>query len=499
MGRDEFPAEGWRVEDGLLIHDAGGGGGDIVLDRELASFELELEWRVAAGGNSGIKYRVPDVPGRIWMLGHEYQLLDDAGHPDGAKELASAAAVYALYAPVGKRLAPAGEWNHARIVARGPEVEHWLNGIRVAAFTIGGDDWTDRVAASKYAAFEGFGLAPRGLIGLQDHGDEVAFRDLRLRDLDALPGEAVELFDGASLAGWRPVGDAIFEVDDGAILGRIGGGGQSFLCSEREFGDFLLEVELKPELPGNSGIQIRSHQRENGRVYGCQVEIDSSDRAWSAGLYDEARRGWLDDLDDSPAAREAFVRGEWNRYRVECVGPSIRTWVNGVPAADWLDAEDLTGFFGLQVHSGNDTRIRWRNFRLRDLGRHEWAETGWSATALDSGTFTAGHEAPPERAALGVRLRVTRPCESLFVRLGDCGIELPGSALETAGEAFRPRRVDVLCDARRIHALVDGERLDLEGWVSPGPYDGSVGIVATTDGSDPTAPFEDVRVLVPAE
>ena len=188
-------------------------------------------------------------------------------------------------------------------------------------------------------------------------------------------GRSVALFDGASLDGWRALGDARYTVDDGGILGEVGGGGQSFLVTERSYGDFVLELELKNELPGNSGVQVRSHVRENGRLYGYQIEVDPSPRAWSGGLYDEARRGWLDSLEGDDVARAAFRDGEWNRYRIECRGAWIRAWVNGVPTADYLDAVDLEGVIGLQVHSGTNTRMRWRDLRLTDYGTRTWNET----------------------------------------------------------------------------------------------------------------------------
>jgi hypothetical protein len=182
------------------------------------------------------------------------------------------------------------------------------------------------------------------------------------------PGARIALLNGVDLAGWRAVGDAQWTVVNGELLGETGGGSQSFLISEREFGDFTLELELRNEAPGNSGVQFRSHQRENGRVFGYQIEVDPSARAWSGGLYHEAGRGWLASLADKPEARAAFALGEWNHYRIEAVGPRIRTWVNGVPAVDFTDLEaaetDARGFLALQVHSGQDTKVRWRNLML---------------------------------------------------------------------------------------------------------------------------------------
>lgn len=178
--------------------------------------------------------------------------------------------------------------------------------------------------------------------------------------------EAQPLFNGRDLAGWRAIGDAHWSVEEGELVGRVGGGKQSFLVTERDYSDFVLELELK-NLGGNSGVQVRSHQRENGQVYGYQIEVDPSDRAWSGGLYDEGRRAWLVDLKDKPLARAAFKRGEWNHYRIELAGSRIRSWVNGVLVVDAIDNADSSGFIGLQVHSGNDCSMRWRRITLRPL------------------------------------------------------------------------------------------------------------------------------------
>ena len=147
----------------------------------------------------------------------------------------------------------------------------------------------------------------------------------------------------------------------------------AFLTSEKIYGDFLLEVEVRIDKDGgNSGIQIRSHPYKNGETLrGYQIEIDPSDRKWSGGLYDEQRRGWLDSLEDNVTAQEAFAPGEWNTYRILCVGPRIQTWINDVPAANHLDMMDLSGHIGFQVHGGS-CDVEWRNARIADLGIRSW-------------------------------------------------------------------------------------------------------------------------------
>lgn len=183
------------------------------------------------------------------------------------------------------------------------------------------------------------------------------------------------LFNGKDLQGWKQLnGKAKYEVRNGEIIGTtVSGTPNSFLATEKNYGDFILELELLVDDSMNSGIQIRSESNEayqNGRVHGYQVEVDPSVRKFSAGIYDEARRGWLYPLDINPKAQMAFKNHEWNKYRVECIGNSIRTWLNGVPAANLLDDMTPSGFIALQVHAiGKDDaagkQIRWRNIRIQ--------------------------------------------------------------------------------------------------------------------------------------
>ena len=387
LGLDRFPERGWRVEEGCLHRVPGPSGGDIVAERSFQDFELVLQWKLAERGNSGIKYRAGIDPEGRSMLGPEYQLQDDAAHGRSATSAGSTGALYAVYPPQVGAARPAGEFNRARIAVRGEWIEHWLNGVRLVSCRWGSEDWLKRVARSKFAEVEGFGGPRPGLLGLQDHGSEVWFRDIRVRDLGALPGEAIALYDGESLAGWKAIGDARYLPEADGILGETGGGGHSFLVSERSYGDFMLDVDVRPEARGNSGIQVRSHIRDTGRLFGYQIEIDSSERAWSGGLYDEGRRGWLDNLADNEAGRAAFRFGEWNHYRIECLGPWIRVWVNGIPTADYLDHLDMEGAFALQVHSGQDTRVHWGGLKLRDLGTRSWLPLFDGST---TGGFSSG-------------------------------------------------------------------------------------------------------------
>lgn len=183
------------------------------------------------------------------------------------------------------------------------------------------------------------------------------------------------IFDGVTLHGWvQRGGKAIFTVEDACIVGRTAPNQpNSFLCTARSYRDFELDLDFKVDPQLNSGIQIRSESRAEDRgerVFGYQIEIDPSSRAWTGGLYDEGRRGWLVDLKDKPEAQSAFRQGEWNHLRVRAVGPHIQTWLNGVPVVDALDSMTLEGFIALQVHGVGPRieplEVRWRGIRLNE-------------------------------------------------------------------------------------------------------------------------------------
>jgi hypothetical protein len=190
------------------------------------------------------------------------------------------------------------------------------------------------------------------------------------------PTDWIELFDGQSLDGWTQRGGAAkYEVTDGTIVGTsVPNTANSFLCTEREYSDFELAVEFWVDDELNSGVQVRSASRQdykNGRVHGYQVEIDPSQRSWSAGIYDEARDGWLADLSENETARAAFHHNRWNQLRIRAQGKRIQTWINGVAAVDFSEAAVPAGFIALQVHGVGDRQdrlqVRWRNIRLIDL------------------------------------------------------------------------------------------------------------------------------------
>ncbi len=183
------------------------------------------------------------------------------------------------------------------------------------------------------------------------------------------------LFDGKTLNGWKQLnGKAKYSIEKDEIVGTtVADTPNSFLCTEKEYGDFILELDLKVDNSMNSGVQFRSLSKsdyKDGRVHGYQMEVDPADRAWSGGIYDEGRRDWLYTLNINQIGRKAFKKDAWNKYRIEAIGSTIRTWINGIPTAHLIDDMTAKGFIALQVHSiGKDqkagTQIRWKNIKIQ--------------------------------------------------------------------------------------------------------------------------------------
>jgi hypothetical protein len=195
------------------------------------------------------------------------------------------------------------------------------------------------------------------------------------------------LFNGKNLDGWNQKnGEARYEVKNGEIIGTsITGTPNSFLCTNKNYGDFVLELDLRVEGDINSGVQFRSlstPEFQNGRVHGYQAEVDPSKRGWSGGIYDEGRREWLSFPEGNPAAQKAFKPNDWNHYRIEAIGNTIRTWVNGVPVSHVIDDLTPSGFIALQVHSISNKadegkQIRWKNIKIKteNLTPSPWDDT----------------------------------------------------------------------------------------------------------------------------
>jgi hypothetical protein len=174
-------SDGWKVQDGALTRV--GAGGDIISTDEFKNFELTIDWKIEIGGNSGIFWRASEDSDAIYWNAPEMQVLDDAKHPDGQSPLTSAGAAYDLYPAPPGHVHPGGEWNFARLVVNGNHVEQWLNGLKMVEFELGSRDWDSKLAGSKFKPHLRFGKNAQGHIGLQDHGNVVAFRNIKIRVL----------------------------------------------------------------------------------------------------------------------------------------------------------------------------------------------------------------------------------------------------------------------------------------------------------------------------
>lgn len=190
---------GWSIEGKHLVFD-GSGGGDIMTKKTFEDFELQVEWKIQEGGNSGIMFRVTTGDEAPYMSGPEFQILDDEAHSDGKTELSSAGALYGLYPASGKKLRGAGKWNKSRIIVEGNKITHHLNGKKVVEAEIDSDDWNKRLAESKFKDWEKFAKASSGHICFQDHGDPVRFRNIRIKSLGEM-AESTEVSDPSSKSG----------------------------------------------------------------------------------------------------------------------------------------------------------------------------------------------------------------------------------------------------------------------------------------------------------
>lgn len=364
------PTRGWTIENGELRVIPRGGGGDIITDETFGDFELSLEFWVAEAANSGIMYRVSETLDYPWQTGQEYQILDDANSPENKYPSHTVGSVYDLYiADTNKPTKPAGEWNTARIrVSRGI-VKHFLNGAKVAQYDLDSADWKGRIAASKFRGYEGFGTQPHGHIVLQDHGDDVRYRNIKIRDLDEpMPGETA-LFNGRNTKGWTTVvpGDAepVFSVTDEGTL-RCVGNPVGYIRTDESYDNFVLSLRWRyTARPGNSGVLFRTI---------------GPDKVWPNCLEAQLHAGQAGDfvnLSDGsmtmPRTEGIFGRkshnaenplSEWNEYEIIADGGEITLFVNGEKLNHATDCPTRPGTIALQSEG---VPIEFRDIRLAPI------------------------------------------------------------------------------------------------------------------------------------
>ncbi len=372
-GQKGFPEQGWTVVDGALVHAKGGGGGDLVTRRQFRNFELTLQWRVGEKANSGILYRVAETENPSYYTGPEYQVIDDGGGV-GAH---SAGALYDLAAPASKATKPAGEWNDARIVVVGERIEHWLNGQRVVAVDCASPDFQARFAKSKFAPWKGFNEHRRGHLCLQDHGDEVAYRNITVRELPPEParrGEVTMLFDGSTLGAFGahlPEGKQladVWSIVDGVMV--CAGKPAGYIYTKAKYESFVLELQWRFDPKkggGNSGVLLRmtGEHKVWPRSIEAQLHAGNAGDFWNIGEFpmqvDAAR---TKGRNTKKLRANEKPLGEWNDYRITVDGPWVRLEVNGEVLNEAWGCEVIPGHICLQSEGAE---IQFRDIRLTSL------------------------------------------------------------------------------------------------------------------------------------
>lgn len=376
--KDSFPSKGWTVDpDGVLRSAPGGGGGDLITVEQFGDFELSLEYRTAPKANSGVMYRVTERHDTPWQSGPECQVIDDAGISLDPTNPHSAGALYDLATPAeGKVVKPAGEWNHLRIRLHHGVVQHWLNDRKVVECRVDDDAWGAKIAASKFKVYEGFGLAARGHLAIQDHGDEVSYRNIFVRDLDAPMAGETALFNGTDTDGWEACtpgltskGEdpkSIWKVEEGVLqtLGSPAG----YIYTAGEYTNYVLKLEWRfspvTKKAGNSGVLLRRIGEHTvwPRSVEAQLQSGAAGDFWNIGEFamktEPARLNGRNTKATGVAERPI---GEWNEYEIHVAHDRVRLFVNGELLNEAWDVAEVAGNICLQSEGAE---IHFRRIRL---------------------------------------------------------------------------------------------------------------------------------------
>ena len=355
--KEGFPDQGWSIDDGALRVHAGGGGGDIITQDMYSDFEFELEYKVAEGANSGIMYLVQEKHDTTWQTGPEFQILDNAGYGVEPTDAHAAGALYDLYSPAEAGASrPAGEWNTVRILLKDGRLEHWLNGAKVVDNRTDTDEWRSKIAGSKFAGYEGFGVLAEGHVALQDHGNDVWFRNIKIRDLSGpLPGETALI--GNDMRGWTVVHKDGAEAPDNWSLRsgvlRCEGVPNGYIRTDKAYGDFAIRFQYRfADGEGNSGFLW---------------QVSGEDKVWPSCLEAQLHHGnagdWINigRLPFQPVAedRTSGIRtvhamnaerplGEWNDYEIVVMGGTAMVRVNGIVVNESTGLADAEGHLAWQ-------------------------------------------------------------------------------------------------------------------------------------------------------
>lgn len=365
--------EPWHVVDGCIQAKGAGsdGTGYIVTNKSYENFELSWDWKLTKGGNSGMLYHVIERPQYKvpYVTGPEYQLLDVPNFPGELEEWQKLGVDYAMYLPdqAKMKVNPYGKWNNSKIVFDNGQVEHWLNGQKILAFEAWTDDWHERKNSGKWSDAPEYGLAKKGVICLQDHGDPASFRNIKIKELPRKAGKEVTLFNGKDLHGWEAYGTELWYVKDGLLYCESGPDKEyGYLATRDYYDEFDLTVEFKQEADGNSGVFIRSFVEEGVKVNGWQVEVAPKGHG-TGGIYESYGRGWIAQI--SKEQQEHLKVGDWNTMRIKVEGDNVTTWLNGHEMVNLTDRKIGAGQgrIALQIHDGGGIKVAWCNLKLTTL------------------------------------------------------------------------------------------------------------------------------------
>lgn len=363
----EEELKGWELSDGNLVALGKGGdlGGDIITKEQFEDFELELEWAISKGGNSGIFFHVLEKNyTSVYHTGPEYQLIDDIDFPEKLEEWQLTGANYAMHvAADNKKLKPVGEFNQSRIKVKDGMVEHWLNGEKVVAYELWTDEWYRLSREGKWKDYPSYGLARKGYISLQDHGSVTRFRNIKIKDLTEIGNS---IFNGKDLSGWKIYGTEKWYVENSELVCESGPDKEyGYLATEKTYKDFILRLKFKQEADGNSGVFIRS-SIEGTKVSGWQVEVAPKDHD-TGGIYESYGRGWLYQIPDNK--EHILIENDWNTMVIKVQGKRVMVWLNNELMTDLKDDKigAATGSVALQIHDGGGIKVRWKDLYIREL------------------------------------------------------------------------------------------------------------------------------------
>jgi hypothetical protein len=246
-------------------------------------------------------------------------------------------------------------------------VEHWLNGEKILEFEAWTYDWHARKNSVKWTDYPEYGLAKKGVICLQDHGNPASFRNIKIKELPRKTGKEAVLFNGKDLYGWEAYGTELWYVKDGLLYCESGPDKKyGYLATRDYYDNYDLTVEFKQEADGNSGVFVRSFIEEGVKVNGWQVEVAPKGNG-TGGIYESYGRGWIAQI--TKEQEEYLKVGDWNTMRIKVQGDNVTSWLNGHEMVNLTDKKTGTGQgrIALQIHDGGGIKVAWRNLVLKTL------------------------------------------------------------------------------------------------------------------------------------